>query len=232
MIEEKNFQTYLSISRNKYAIYLIDKKNLKNLYQNEIYTDNDFENYNSLIKFLDQNIFKIEKFIGKFVKNIFLIVENPQILNVDIGVKKKDYNIEPNKNNLENILTETKDLFKKSYQNQKIMHMVISNYLINDENTTLSYSGSNNSDLSVVVSFTSISSNFTNNLEKILKRYQININRYLCEVYIKKFFEGQEIEFSIMICKMLNGSNDKEVQLVPKSDENKGFFEKFFQLFS
>ena len=34
---------------------------------------------NKLKKFLDDNIFKIEKLIGKFIKNIFLIIENEKI---------------------------------------------------------------------------------------------------------------------------------------------------------
>ncbi len=35
-----------------------------------------------------------------------------------------------------------------------------------------------------------------------------------------------------MIFKIKHGYNANEVLLVPKNDENKGFFEKFFQLFS
>ena len=35
-----------------------------------------------------------------------------------------------------------------------------------------------------------------------------------------------------MANKLNDGLNKNEVQLVPKNKENKGFFEKFFQLFS
>ena len=231
MTEEKGFETYLSISKNKYAIYLIDKNNYKNLYKSEIYFNDNFQNYDNLIKFLDNNIFKIEKFIGKFIKNIYLIIENQQILNLAIGVKKRDYNQILNKNYLKNILFETKDLFKKSYQDQKIMHMFINNYLVKDKNFLLD-NDLKIKDFSLVINFISIPNNLSNNFEKILKRYQININRYLHEGYVKKYFEGQEIEFSVMVCKILKGFNENEVQLVPKSEENTGFFEKFFQLFS
>ena len=36
MAEEIDFETYLSISKNKFEIFLFDNKNLKSLYQNEL----------------------------------------------------------------------------------------------------------------------------------------------------------------------------------------------------
>ena len=50
--------------------------------------------------------------------------------------------------------------------------------------------------------------------------------------YIKSFLDEDAIELSVMANKLNNGLNKNEVQLVSKSKENKGFFEKFFQLFS
>ena len=91
MNKENELQYYLSVSPNKYGIYLFDTKNLSNLYKEEIIINQDskFLNLNILKKFLDNNIFKIEKLSGKFVKNIFLIFENEKILNLEFGIKKK-----------------------------------------------------------------------------------------------------------------------------------------------
>ena len=50
--------------------------------------------------------------------------------------------------------------------------------------------------------------------------------------YIKSYLGDAETELSMMANKLNNGLNKNEVQLVSKSIENKGFFEKFFQLFS
>jgi len=90
MIEE-DLETYLSISKNKFEIFLFDKINLKNLYKEELKIKNiiDFEELNNLTKFLDDNIFRIEKLSKKFIKNIFVIIENSQNLNINISIKKK-----------------------------------------------------------------------------------------------------------------------------------------------
>ena len=50
--------------------------------------------------------------------------------------------------------------------------------------------------------------------------------------YIKSHFDEDETDLSMMANKLNNGLNINEVQLVSKSIENRGFFEKFFQLFS
>ena len=91
MSKENKLQYYLSVSPNKYGIYLFDTKNLKNLYKEEIILNNDtnYQNHNELKKFLDDNIFKIEKLSGKFIENIFLILEDKKIFNREIGIKKK-----------------------------------------------------------------------------------------------------------------------------------------------
>ena len=91
MTEELSFEAYLSISQQKFEIYLFDKKKLKNIYKGELYLLDDLDqiDYNLLSSFLDKNIFKIEKLTGNFLKSVSLIIENPKILNFSIGIKKK-----------------------------------------------------------------------------------------------------------------------------------------------
>ena len=91
MNKENDLQHYLSISPNKFGLYLFDTKSLKNLYKEEITfnRDRDFLNYDLLKKFLNDNVLKIEKLSGKFIENIILIFEDENILNLELGIKKK-----------------------------------------------------------------------------------------------------------------------------------------------
>ena len=91
MTEELSFEAYLGLSQNKFQIYLLDKKSLKNIYKEEVYLENglDLIDYNLLHSFLDKNIFKIEKLIGKFLRSIIVVIDNNQTLNCSIGIKKK-----------------------------------------------------------------------------------------------------------------------------------------------
>ena len=234
MAEEIDFETYLSLTKNKFEIFLFDKINLKNLYKDELKLEESF-NYmdlEKLSKFLDNQIFKIEKIYGKFIKNIYLILEDDLNLEVNICIKKKNYNNLINKKNLENALTEVKDLFKENYQQQTIIHMIINNYLINEKNYSSFIDNLRGDNLCLEVNFMSISNNILFKFDKILEKYQITISQYLNGNYVKNFFNEENIELSEMAYKLRNGHNDNEVILVPKNIENKGFFEKFFQLFS
>ena len=144
---------------NEYVIFVDDKKTLKNLYKEEIKIVDEIhpDDLNHLSKFLDQNIYRIEKLVGNFIKDITLIIENDKILNVDIGIKKKNYTQFLNQNYLKNDLIEVKDLFKVSYPNQVIMHMLIINY-DEDGNKNLSYDlNIDENNLYIVVKFISIS---------------------------------------------------------------------------
>ena len=234
MAEEIDFETYLSLTKSKFEIYLFDKKNLKNLYKEELKLENNFNYLDSeiLSKFLDNHIFKIEKIIGKIIKNICLILDDDVNLQVNICIKKKNYGNLINKKSLENALIEVKDLFKESYQQQTIIHMIINNYLINDKNYSSFIDNLRGDNLCLEINFMSISNNTLFAFDKILEKYQITIAQYLNRNYVKNFFSGKNIELSEMAYKVRSGCNDNEVILVPKNIENKGFFEKFFQLFS
>ncbi len=91
MIEETDFETYLYLSSTEFKIFLFDKKNIKNLFQETIIIENhfDFIEFSELTQFLDKNIFKIEKLIGTFIKNIFLIIDNQDNLIIKLSNKKK-----------------------------------------------------------------------------------------------------------------------------------------------
>ena len=233
MNEDLNFEAYLSISQKKFEIYLLDKKNLKNVYKDELYIKNDTHliDYNILSSFLDKNIFKIEKFIGNFLKSIILIVENDQILNFSIGIKKKNYGEKINRNYLERSLIELKDLFKENYQNRKIMHFIINRYLIDGVNYSVNEE-TNGDHMCVEANFISVPIILIREISSVLEKYQIKIDRLLDKKYVKNFLKEENLDLSIIAFKAQSGQNNNEIVLVPKSSKNIGFFEKFFQLFS
>ena len=90
MTEDQNFQTFLTISENRFGIYLLEINTNKVLYEKEFCLDSNEKNdLNNLNYFLQENIFNIEKFIKKFVKNVNLIFQTKNILDIKIGIKKK-----------------------------------------------------------------------------------------------------------------------------------------------
>ena len=228
MIENSDFETFLYISKNKYQIFVYDQNNLKNLYNEEIENSNEIE-LNILSKFLDDNIYKIEKMIKNFIRNIILIIEDDKVIDIGISLKKKNYEKNIDQKQLENSLVEIKDIFKENYQNLLIMHMIIvekeNNFLLNNANKS-------DDCLFLEVNFISIPNNFTFNFDKLLENHQIKIKGYMSGNYIRSYFGDDVAELSVLANKLNNGLNKNEVQIVSKNAKNRGFFERFFQLFS
>ena len=226
------FETYLTISPTKFGIYLFDTKIRNNLYNKEItFEKSNFINYSNLKQFLDDNVFRVEKLAGRFIENIFIIIDDENILNIQIGIKQKNY--QPSKSNfyLQSSITNAKDLFKENYPNEKIMHIIINNYIVDGKNYFFLQDNLECEQLNLVIQFKSIPNEIIYNLNKILQNYQINITKFLDGNYIKSFF-NKNIEISIMAFDILNGCNVNEVMVVQKNTKKRGFFEKFFQLFS
>ena len=233
MIEDSDFETYLYISKDKFQIFVLNKKKLKNFYSQVLKIDHqfDFKDLNILLNFLDKNIYKIEKLIGNFIKNIILIVENEKNLKIDMGIKKS-YETSLKQKSFSSNLTELKDLFKKNYQDQTIMHMCIINYIIDGKRYSSFDTKLINDYFCIEVSFIAIDNKLVFAFDNVLEKYQIKIKQYMCGNYINNFIGDTGDEISIIANKLRNGLNINEITIVPKHKENKGFFEKFFQLFS
>ena len=234
MVEELDIETYLRVSPNKFGIYLFDTFNKVNLYNQELELEDNLNiiNLNILNNFLKDNVFEIEKLLGRFLKNIILIIDTNKIKKFCIGIKKKNYESIISKQFLENSLIDAKDLFKENYKEQKILHMIILRYFSNDKYYSFFEDILHSDNLCLEIEFRSIPEIYIDQINYILEKYQIKILEHLDGAYINNYFKNENINFTEMVFEIKNGCNLNEVKLVPKSQKNKGFFEKFFQLFS
>ena len=183
-----------------------------------------------LSNFIDENIYQIEKILNDFIKSIIIIIENDNILNTSISLKKNNYDEKINQKHLESNLIEIKDLFYENYQDQIIMHMIL---VDKDEKEYLSKNSDINQDhLFLEVSFISLSNNITTFFDKLFEKHQIKISKYMSAKYIKSFLNKETSDLSAMANKLKNGHNQNEVIIISENNVNKGLFEKFFQLFS
>ena len=232
MIDE--LKTYLSIAPNKFEIFLYDTKKFKNLYKQSVKLDTQLDgvNYATLNKFLEDNIFKIEKLSGNFINNICVIIDNNQIKNISFSIKKKNYEKKIDKNYIEKLLTDAKDIFRENYHKEKILHILLNSFVV-DGSSFLSFQDDLVGDIVIIqVQFKSISFKLLKDIDNVFEKFHIKVSDYLYQNYLKTLSRNQSFELDQIAYKVQNGFNEKEVNLVPKNLKKKGFFEKFFQLFN
>ena len=134
--------------------------------------------------------------------------------------------------NLNYLLNEAKEDCKKTIENRKIIHMLITNYRVDDKNFSYFPEKTRCKNFSLDIKFICLSNNLVKNLEQILKKYQISIDKILSADYMQSIPNENSPDLFALAHKVIHGLNNNEVHLVNKSIKNKGFFEKFFQFFS
>ena len=233
MNEDLNFETYLFISPKKFIISVLTDLN-KKIFEKKLIIDNEKKIliYDELDIFLNENIFELEKKLKYFVKKIIIIIDLDEFLPIEISIKKSNYENVINLSGLNHILNEVKDYCKESIGERRIVHMLISNYKIDNKDFSSLPFDIYCKSFSLDVNFLCISESLIKKIEIILKKYQISLSNILSAKYINEFLKNEKIDFFIMTKRIIEGHNPNEVLIINKTDKNKGFFEKFFNFFN
>ena len=234
MKNEDNFEVFLYYSDNKLSISVRQIYNESKFYERSIDLDKNQNNLklDELDVFLDLNIFKIEKSLKKFIKNITLIIEHPELLKITLSLKKKNYGNYLSSILISSLLKDARNQIRENNNNRIITHMVIDKYLIDGKYFSYLPENIKCENLCLDIDFICLSEDFVKKFEQSLSKYQIKIKQIISADYIKDYFKGDEIDIFSMCQKIIQGHNRNEILLVPKKTKNKGFFEKFFNLFS
>ncbi len=231
---EKQFETFLLISKKEFYIFVKDKLRNERIFENRLVFDRfDQDNeFKLLDKFLNENIFKIEKIIKNFVNNLVLIIDKKHDIKIGISFKNNNNGDILAKKDFYDVLKLFKNQIQENYKNWKIAHMIITKYIVDGNyydnlpfNKKCNY-------FSLDVDFICFSKDYLRNIENVLNKYHIKIEHNLCANYVRNCFKNESIDLFSMSQKIIDGYNLNEIVLVPKFNKNKGFFEKFFNFFS
>ncbi len=230
-----NYNTYLFLSKKKFILSVYEDNSTEGFYEKQLNIENQLEdiNYEKLDKFLNENIFKVEKILNNFVKKIILIIDTDQFFQFELSIKKKDYENSVNLKSLNYLIYEAKENCKKTIEKKRIIHLIINNYKIENEDYKFLPKDVENKSFSVDLKYICLSNEIIKNLEEILNKYQISLGQIVNADYIREFLTNKENQnIFLMTKKILTGHNPNEVNLVDKSLKNQGFFEKFFNFFN
>ena len=229
-----NFEVFLFFSPKKIKISVNRKTGFELIFKNEFFFEYNSTqlNFDKLDFFLNENIFKIEKILGNFVEKMNIIIETTDFFNLQISMKKHNYNENINSSTILYLIKSAKYQCENTIKNMRIIHILIDNYLIDNVNFTELPLNQKCKNFSLDISFICLPDELIKHVEKTLKKFQISVNQILSASYIYKYASDNDINFFEMTSKIIGGHNKNEVKLVNKVSKNKGFFEKFFDLFS
>ena len=228
------YNTFLFCSNKKFIISVVQSNDLKTIYEEEKFLDSQSESLelNKLDIFLNDNIYKIEKKIDSFIKDIYLILEIEDFNTIQISIKNNNNENIFSSSSLAYSLNEAKELCFKASNDEKIIHMIIDNYQIDKKNYSKLPKNIKCNNFSLDLRFICLPNLLVKNLEKILRKYQISIKKILNNRYIESLFEDDNKNLYQKAKEVTEGFNENEVKLQKKTNENQGFFERFFNYFN
>ena len=235
-MSKKNFYIYLEFSHTELNIAAFNKINNKLEYSNQklykSYFNNNELNFDILQNFVEENILEVEKAIGEFVKDIYLMIETPQSTSINLSVLKNNEGNKITKQDVMYLIQDAKQQILKSNSAIEIIHIITENYNLDDMNHNFLPLDINCKKFSIDIKFICFPKDLLRNFEQLFLKQQIFINKFICSNYVKTFdFKNNEKHICEKGKEIVEGINKQEVVSIPKIIEKTGFFEKLFHFF-
>ena len=234
MTNKVDFQTYLYLNHNQFIIYVAEILTNEKIYSEKLtIEENSTElKFDKLDQFLDSNIFKIEKKLNNFIKDMYVILDSNKFHSIKLSIKKNNNGNLINSEALIHPLSDLKNLCQSNLQNEKVIHYLIEKYVIDNKFYTTLPENINCNIFSLDTEFICLSKNLIENIEKILKKYHISLNQILSASYLEKFKDKTDNTIFTTASRIISGHNSNEVVLSNKIYKKQGFFERFFNFFN
>ena len=235
-MSKKNFHIYLEFSYTEFNIAAFNKINNKLEYSNQklykSYFNNNELNFDILQNFVEKNILEMEKAIGEFVKDIYLIIETPQSTSINLSVLKNNEGNKITKQDVMYLIQDAKQQILKSNSAIEIIHIITENYNLDNMNHNFLPLDINCKKFSIDIKFICFPKDLLRNFEQLFLKQQIFINKFICSNYVKTFnSKNNEKHICEKGKEIVEGINKQEVVSIPKIIEKTGFFEKLFHFF-
>jgi len=235
-MSKKNFYIYLEFSHTELNIAAFNKINNKLEYSNQklykSYFNNNELNFDILQNFVEKNILEVEKAIGEFVKDIYLMIETPQSTSINLSVLKNNEGNKITKQDVMYLIQDAKQQILKSNSAIEIIHIITENYNLDDMNHNFLPLDINCKKFSIDIKFICFPKDLLRNFEQLFLKQQIFINKFICSNYVKTFdFKNNEKHICEKGKEIVEGINKEEVVSIPKIIEKTGFFERLFHFF-
>ena len=128
-MSKKNFDIYLNLSSSKLSIAAFKKLSDHNPFFKEYdcvtNLNKDQLNFENAEKTIEKNIFEIEKKTGEFLNDIYLMVETPESISINLSLIKDNEGKKIEKRNVQYLVQDAKQQILRNYHNEKIIHIII-----------------------------------------------------------------------------------------------------------
>ena len=229
MQSQNLYKTYFYIGTDEISIFVKNNENSEIVFSENQKIDKKFDNFdNSNLKiFFNNKIEEIEKKIKIFVENIILILEHEEIFSIQLSLKQKIDNKYVSIEEIQKLLNSGFQQINKSHPNQIVLHYLIEKVNIDGKSHNSLENKFIKNYLCIDLRFVCVHYKVIEIFKDLFKKKQIFLEKVISAGYINSFLTDKD-NLTSLISKIEGGLNKLEVQLIPKKQGKKGFFESFF----
>ena len=135
-MNEKNLNVFIDFGSSKIRLGAYDNETSKNIFISERDCVSNFNlkkfDINNSTEIIRGLIKSAEKKIEKHINKINLMIDTPDMFSINISIKKNFDSKKNLPNDIKSLLNEAKSLVQKNYHNQKIIHMIVKKFIVDD----------------------------------------------------------------------------------------------------
>lgn len=188
-MSKKNYNFYIDLGSSKIRAAAFHKDDIdKNVYIEKdclVSIKEDQLNLSGINKNLEKIILELEKKTSEYLSNLNLMIDTSSSLSVSLSISKNYEGTKITKEKLQYLVQDAKQQILQNYNELKIIHIIINNYSIDNENYNSAPFNINCEVLTVDITFICFSKKIAESLENLFNKYQISITQMLCTSYAK-----------------------------------------------
>ena len=196
-MSEKYFDNFLDFGSSKIRLVAFNKnnKNTNHLIETNCLSDININKLNFLNfkDLIDKLILETEKKTGEYLDNINLMLDTPDVLSVGLSLSKKMEGNKIKKQDIEYLIQDAKQQVIRSYPDEDIIHIIVTNYIINDINYNSLPSEVNCNKVSIDIIFICFPKKLIKSLEELFYKHHVSIQQILFSSYAKSLNYKDEL---------------------------------------
>jgi cell division protein FtsA len=181
-MSNKNFQIYFDCGFSKIRAGAFDRDNSNKFFFTESkffldHTDMDSE-IKKIITFLEKNT-------NEYVNDVNLMIDSSKVLSIGISVSKKIDRSKLIQEDVKFLIKEAKQQILKNYNDQNIVHIIINNYKVNDNDYDQLPDEIKCNFISLDILFICLPNEIIEYFKRFFHKLDISINQINCSSYAK-----------------------------------------------
>ena len=181
-MDNENFQTFFDCGSSKVRAGTFNTNNNEEAFYNDSEFFTDHLNLEIIIQ---KMVTSLEKDSKKYIDNISLMIDSPEILSVGFSLSKKLDGSVLKQRNIQFLVQEAKQQILKYYEDHNIIHIIINSYKIDDVDYTYLPDEIKCDFISLDIFFICIPTNLVHYFKNIFSKSNILINQVICSSYAK-----------------------------------------------